>query len=370
MPSHQFGQYFRITTWGESHGVSMGVVIDGCPAGVTMNAEVIQSMLDERAPGKALTSPRKEPDQVEIHSGVFQGKTTGAPIALVIYNREARPKDYDAIKTVMRPGHANYTYLKKYGIFDYRGGGRASARETVSRVAAAAVAKQWVQTFGIDLVASVVAMGDVRFKGQYPEDCETLRQKRAMHATRCHDDKTHTQMQALLLGAQAEGDSLGAEVRLWITGLPIGLGDPVFEKFEAKLAHAMMSIPATKGFSLGEGFQAVTMKGSQHNDGMMPSEEAPFLSNHSGGTLGGITNGMPIECQIAFKPTSSIRKPQQTIDDEGQPVTLEFSAQSRHDPCVGIRGVTVVEAMAYLVIADCLLAQRLVLAHPDIDHKD
>lgn len=360
MASNLFGSYFVMMSWGESHGRSMGVVIDGCPAGVDLNEALIQAMLDERSPGKALTSPRREPDQVQIHSGVFGGKTTGAPIALVIENRQAKSEHYEPIKAILRPGHANYTYQQKYGVFDYRGGGRASARETVSRVAAAAVAKAWLDSEGIEIAASIVAMGTHHYHGDFPESMAALKHQRDQHSTRCHDVKTHQKMEAALLQAMEEGDSLGAQVRLVIDGLPVGLGDPVFAKFEAKLAQAIMSIPATKGFSLGEGFEAVHMKGSMHNDAFVAVEGRPCASNHAGGTLGGITTGMPVVAHVAFKPTSSIRKAQQSVDMQGNSAVLNYPQGSRHDPCVGIRGVTVVEAMAYLVVADCVLAQRLV----------
>lgn len=359
MASNTFGKAFCVTTWGESHGRSIGAVIDGCPAGLSLDHHAIQAFLDERSPGKALTSPRKEPDQVQIHSGVFQGKTTGAPIALVIENHNAQSKHYEPIKTILRPGHANFTYLEKYGIFDYRGGGRASARETVARVAAAAVAKAWVEAQGIQLVASVATMGECIFQGDYPEDLTLLKQQRDLHATRCHDADTHAAMVKALESAQSEGDSLGALVRLAIQGLPAGLGDPVFDKFEAKLAQAMLSIPATKGFSIGEGFSAVSLLGSQHNDAFVADGTEPCVTNHAGGTLGGITTSMPVVAHIAFKPTSSIRLAQKSVDVNGRPVVLDYPKGSRHDPCVGIRGTTVVEAMAYLVIADCLLLSRL-----------
>ena len=311
MASNSFGTRFRITTWGESHGKAIGAVIDGCPAGLPLTNDDINVELEKRRPGKPGTSPRKEPDIAEIYSGVFEGKTTGAPISIIIFNRDANSRPYEATKDLMRPGHANYTYLKKYGIFDYRGGGRASARETACRVAAGAVAKKLLALYDITVEAALEEQ-------PMPE----------------------------------EGDSIGGIVTVTTSPLPVGLGDPLFEKLEANLAKAILSIPATKGFEIGEGFAASAMSGSSHND--LFDSSGP-TTNRSGGTLGGISTGQPLRLKVAFKPTSSIRKPQQTVTTDGLPATLTLPKGSRHDPCVAIRGVIVVEAMVALVLIDALL---------------
>ncbi|MFQ5728971.1 MAG: chorismate synthase [Waddliaceae bacterium] len=333
MASNSFGNIFRIMTWGESHGKGVGVVIDGCPAGLPLDEAVINAELERRAPGKSLyTSPRKEVDTAEIYSGVFEGVTTGAPIMIIIPNRDVDSGKYEPIKNQMRPGHANFTYLEKYGIFDWRGGGRSSARETACRVAAGAVAKQLLQHFDIDITADIVQIGEV---------------------TSCSDKK------AALDKAMKEGDSLGGIVQFSIEGLPAGLGDPVYEKLEANLAKAMMSLPATKGFEIGEGFSSAAMKGSEHNDPFIMGEAGITTeTNHAGGMLGGISTGNLLIGRVAFKPTSSIMQPQKTVDVEGQETTFQLPKGSRHDPCVAIRAVPVVEAMVALVLADALLMNR------------
>ncbi len=332
MASNSFGTLFRITTWGESHGKAIGVVIDGCPAGLPLTEEEVNTELALRAPGNSpYTSPRKEPDRAEILSGLFEGKTTGAPISIIIPNQDADPSKYAPIKELMRPGHANFTYLEKYGIFDYRGGGRASARETACRVAAGAVAKKFLAQFDITVTAYIHAIGDATTEAEIIEALENI-----------------------------NGDSLGGIVGCTVAGLPIGLGDPVYEKLEANLAKGMLSIPATKGFEIGAGFEAARMKGSEHNDGFTTDESGNIVpaSNHAGGTLGGISTGLPLNFRVAFKPTSSIAKPQPTVDMAGAPQTFELPPGSRHDPCVAIRAVPVVAAMAALTCADALLAAR------------
>lgn len=323
MGSNAFGTLFRITTWGESHGKAIGVVIDGCPAGLEISDEEIAAALQKRAPGKnPLTSPRKEDDAPEILSGLFEGKTTGAPISILIRNKDADPSKYEPIKNLYRPGHANFTYLEKYGICDYRGGGRASARETACRVAAGAVAKKLCAHFGITCAAYVEETGDIS-------------------------------------AAKEEGDSVGGVVAFCAEGLFPGLGDPVYEKLEAKLADAMLSLPASKAFEIGAGFAAAAMKGSSHNDAFILEEgHVATKTNHAGGTLGGISTGMPLYGKVAFKPTSSIARSQETVSLDKQEAAFELPAGSRHDPCVALRAAPVVEAMLALVLADALLLYR------------
>jgi chorismate synthase len=333
MSSNSFGQIFRITTWGESHGKGIGVVIDGCPAGLAITESEINEALAKRAPGQsAYTSPRKEKDAAEIYSGVFEGVTTGAPISIIIHNNDAQSTAYEPIKKLLRPGHANFTYLEKYGVFDYRGGGRASARETACRVAAGAVAKKLLQHEGIHVTAYLASIAGI-------QDHEAMMQK-------VHE-------------AIKVGDSLGGIVAFEATGLPVGLGDPVYEKLEANLAKAMLSLPATKGFEIGEGFQAATMQGSEHNDLFISQQERVITqTNHAGGTLGGISTGMPLTGRVAFKPTSSIKMAQKTLDEKGNTADFILPEGSRHDPCVAIRAVPVVEAMCALVLADAILKNR------------
>ncbi len=313
MASNRFGNLFTITTFGESHGPGIGVVIDGCPAKMEISKEEIQFELDKRAPGKSpITSQRKESDQVEILSGIFQGETTGAPIALYIQNRDADSSKYEPIKHLARPGHANLAYLQKYGIFDYRGGGRASARETAARVAAGAIAKK--------MIYPMVAKAKV----------ENL-----------------TVIEATLEELMKEGDSLGGVIYCEINNMIKGLGDPIYQKLEALLASAMLSIPATRGIEFGAGFQAASMRGSEHN-------------KHFGseGILGGISTGSKISFRVAFKPTSSIKMPQMSADFEGREELLILPEGSRHDPCVALRAPIIVESMTALVLADALLMNR------------
>jgi len=359
MASNSFGKIFRITTWGESHGKAVGVVIDGCPAGLNISEEEINQQLALRAPGKnPFTSPRNEEDRAEIYSGVFEGKTTGAPISIIIPNKDADSSKYESIKDLLRPGHANYTYLKKYGIFDHRGGGRASARETACRVAAGAIAKKFLEKEGIFLLAYIKEIGNI----QATVDHSKLQQNPQLISQNilfCPDERATKEMIAKIEAARNAQDSLGGVVELLIDNHLAGLGDPIYEKMEANLAAAMMSIPASKGFEMGAGFMAASMSGAAHNDAFVcQGNEIRTSTNHAGGTLGGITNGMPLIARIAFKPTSSIMKPQETVDKKGEPATLQFPEGSRHDPCVAIRAVPVVEAMAALVIADSLLFNR------------
>lgn len=332
--NNSFGHLFRITTWGESHGKALGVVIDGCPAGLSISEEEINAELLRRAPGKqAFTSLRKEPDNALILSGVFDGKTTGTPLSIIIFNKDADSSKYEPIKDLLRPGHANFTYLEKYGIFDYRGGGRASARETVSRVAAGAVAKKFLKMYDIDVEAKIMEIGGETEENKIKEALE-----------KAIEDK----------------DSLGGIIEVYIENLPKGLGEPIFGKLEALLAHAMLTLPATKGFEIGSGFSSSRMHGSENNDLFFKENDTiKTKTNHAGGVLGGISNGMPLYFKVAFKPPSSIPKPQETVTIEGEKAVFTLPEGSRHDPCVVIRAVPVVEAMAALVLADAILMHRL-----------
>lgn len=360
MASNFFGQIFRVTTFGESHGPGIGAVIDGCPAGLPLSEEEINGQLALRQPGKSpFTSPRKEEDRVEILSGVFEGRTTGAPIALWIRNKDADSKPYEPIRNLYRPGHANFTYLKKYGIFDDRGGGRASARETAARVAAGAVAKKLLAHYQIDCVAFIAEIGGVALENCDLSDLEALRKRTYANPIFCPDERTSQQMVEKLAEAKEEGDSLGGIIAC-VAHAPSGLGDPVYGKLEAMLAAAMLSLPATKGFEIGAGFQAARLKGSEHNDGFDLDTEGQVrtATNFAGGTLGGISTGSPLYFRVAFKPTSSIKKSQATVTLQGEKSLFQLPESARHDPCVAIRGVPVVEAMAALVLADALLMGR------------
>lgn len=354
MASNSFGQLFRITTFGESHGRAIGVVIDGCPAGLPLTVEEIAVDLARRAPGKSpFTTPRKEEDAPEILSGIFEGVTTGAPIAIVIFNRDADSSKYAPIKDLYRPGHANYTYLEKYGIFDWRGGGRSSARETACRVAAGAVAKKLLKTLGINIVAYMIQISTVRAQIDPSKITQAQVDESPIF---CPDPVGEAAMIKEIYAAKDEGDSVGGVIEFCATNVPVGLGDPVYEKLEANLAKAMMSLPATKGFEIGSGFAGSAMRGSQHNDHFINvGNEVKTDTNFAGGTLGGISTGMPIVGRVAFKPTSSINKPQPTVDTKGQVQEFKLPEGSRHDPCVAIRAVPIVEAMTALVIADALL---------------
>lgn len=359
MASNSFGQIFKITTWGESHGKALGVVIDGCPAGLEISEDEINAALALRAPGRnSYVSPRKETDQAELLSGVFEGKTTGAPISIIVYNRDVDSSKYDPIKHLLRPGHANFTYLEKYGHFDHRGGGRSSARETICRVAAGAVAKKFLQTCGIYLTAYIKQIGEIEADVQY-EDLHFLQKHTLESALFCPDGNATAAMMALIERTKTEGDSLGGIVEFIATALPAGLGDPVYEKLEAKLAYAMLSLPATKGFVIGSGFQSAKMKGSEHNDVFVKAgEKISTKTNHAGGTLGGVSTGMPLVGSVVFKPPSSIMKAQETLTLSGEAASLQLPSGSRQDPCVAIRAVPVVEAMVALVIADAILMNR------------
>lgn len=358
MGSNVFGTIFKIMTFGESHGKALGVVIDGCPAGLELSVEEIQRELYFRRPAlTSFTSPRSEKDEAEILSGVFEGQTTGAPICILIPNRDSDTSKYVPIKNLLRPGHANFTYLEKYGVFDYRGGGRSSARETVCRVAAGAVAKKLLAHFKIEAVAYLKEVGDV--KATCPE-MSVLKELTRKSPLFCPDKQAETQMMAVINAVKAQGDSLGGVVEFVCNTVPAGLGDPVYEKLEANLAKAMLSIPASKGIEFGAGFKAACMRGSEHNDIFdLEKGEVVTQTNHAGGILGGISTGMPLVFRVAFKPTSSILKPQETLTTTQEKALFELPEGSRHDPCVAIRAVPVVEAMAALVLADALLMNRL-----------
>ena len=348
MPGNSFGKHFVITTFGESHGKGLGVVIDGCPAGLPITEEEIQVALAKRSPGKKYTSPRQEKDLPEILSGVFEGMTTGTPICIFVRNTDAKSRVYESTQHLLRPGHANYTYLEKYGIFDYRGGGRASARETLCRVAAGAVAKKILLHYGITVDAHLVQIGSIS-----TTECDLEYESELF----CRDQNAEKKMKALLNTLIEAGDSTGGVIA-FSAELPVGLGEPVYDKIEARLAAAMLSIPASKGFEMGCGFKAAEMKGSKHND-PFTNETATFLKkNDAGGTLGGISSGATLEGKVAFKPTSSIQKPQKTITQTGETATYIYPKGSRHDPCVAIRAVPIVEAMLSLVLVDLLLANR------------
>lgn len=354
MASNSFGTIFKMITWGESHGKAIGVIVDGCPAGLPLTVEDIQKELDRRSPGNnSFTSPRKEADRAEILSGVFEGYTTGTPISILIPNQDQDSSKYDELKDLFRPGHANFTYLEKYGIYDYRGGGRSSGRETACRVAAGAIAKKLIAHFGIQVVAYLKQIGFI--EATIPSSLPKIE-----GPLFCPDPEAAEKMMTMIDMAKSDGDSLGGVVEFQAQGVPAGLGDPLYEKIEAKLAAAMMGLPATKAFQMGTGIDAALMKGSEHNDLFMSDEDKVVTkTNHSGGTLGGISNGMPIIGRVTFKPPSSIMKIQSTLSIEGIPFEMKLPEGSRHDPCVAIRGVPVVEAMVALVLADLLLLNRV-----------
>lgn len=360
MASNSFGNIFKILTWGESHGKAIGVVIDGCPAGLPIDESEINDALSLRSPGRhVLTSPRKELDQAQILSGVFEGVTTGAPISIIIFNTDVDSTKYTPVKDLLRPGHANFTYLNKYGIFDYRGGGRSSARETACRVAAGAVAKKLLFKDAIQIVAYLSQVGEIKAEIQKDKSIDEIRKLCSQNSIFCPDQNASAQIADLIEKTRSLGDSLGGAITFVAEGLPVGLGDPVYEKLEANLACAMMSLPATKGFEIGSGFEAVQIRGSEHNDAFIFQEnKIQTSSNFAGGTLGGISTGMPLIGRTVFKPTSSIMRSQKTVSTKGEPAQIELPQGSRHDPCVAIRAVPIVEAMVALVLADALLMNR------------
>jgi chorismate synthase len=357
MAGNTFGDIFKIHTFGESHGKAIGVVIDGCPAGLAINTADIQVELDRRKPGQShITTARKEKDQVQILSGVFDGKTTGTPIALMIENEDQESKDYSHLKETFRPSHADFTYQEKYGIRDYRGGGRASARETATRVAAGAIAKKLNATFAPFLIqAYVSSIANIHLEKDYQNLDLDLTES---NIVRCPDVETAARMIQLIEEAKEVGDSLGGIITCVIKNCPTGLGEPVFDKLEAQLARAMLSIPAVKGFEIGSGFEGTKMKGSEHNDEFsILDNRIVTKSNNSGGIQGGISNGMDIYFKVAFKPTATIMQKQRSVNKDKD--LIELQAKGRHDPCVLPRAVPIVEAMVALVLADNLLLHKL-----------
>ena len=357
MQGNTFGKAFSFTTFGESHGAGIGVVIDGCPAGLTINPEWIERELNRRKPGQsAITSPRSEEEEFEILSGVFEGKTTGSPIAILIRNKDARPADYAQMQHAYRPSHADYVWDKKYGFRDHRGGGRSSARETAARVAAGAIAKQLLLQEGIRIHGFTQQVGII----SAPEDYRSMDLSNTEnHTVRCPDAQTAVQMEGLILRMKESGDSIGGKIRCVCSGVPAGLGEPVFDKLHAELGKAMLSINAARGFQMGEAFSSFEKKGSENNDLFYTDETGRIRTktNHSAGIQGGISNGEDIWFDVAFKPVSTIMMHQESVDQEGNSLILQ--AKGRHDPCVLPRAVPIVEAMAALVLADFLLRSRL-----------
>ena len=348
MSGNTFGKIFRVTTFGESHGKALGCVIDGCPPNIKIDESDIQKDLDRRKPGQSkYTTQRKEDDKVEILSGVFNGVTTGTPIALLIFNKDQKSKDYSEIKSKFRPGHADFTYQKKYGIRDYRGAGRSSARETVARVAAGAIAKKYLQKVNrIKIFGYVSQLGEITPSVIKTKDIET-------NPFFFPDNKKVPELEKYITSIRKAGDSIGAKVTIVGKNIPVGLGEPVFDKLDALLAQAMMSINAVKGVEIGAGFDVVNQKGSEARDEITPKG---FLSNFSGGTLGGISTGQDLKVNIALKPTSSILIPGKTIDEKNKPTTVR--TKGRHDPCVGIRAVPIAEAMMALTLCDLYLRHK------------
>lgn len=361
MAGNTLGQIFRITTFGESHGVAIGVILDGCPAQLPIDIDFIQSELDKRKPGQSkITTQRKESDTVQILSGTFEGKSTGTPIAMLIPNEDQRSKDYSHNTDVYRPSHADYTYDAKYGIRDHRGGGRSSARETAARVAAGAIAKLLLKHHGVEIFAHVSSVGQIQAPNLEGNNIPALLNIREENIVRCADPATAHQMIEFIDGIRKDGDTVGGKINCVVKNCPVGLGDPVFDKLHADLGKAMLSINAVHGFEYGSGFAGSEMKGSEHNDIFLPNKEgAPkTLTNFSGGIQGGISNGMEINFTVAFKPVATIMHNQQTINAAGE--AAEIKGKGRHDPCVVPRAVVIVEAMAALVLADHLLRNKTV----------
>lgn len=348
MSGNTFGTLFKVTTFGESHGPAIGCVVDGCPPGLLLSEESIQPFLDKRKPGQSkYTTQRREDDVVQIMSGVFEGKTTGAPIALFIHNTDQRSRDYDDIKDLFRPGHADFTYHHKYGHRDYRGGGRSSARETAARVAAGAIAQLYLKRYlQVDIVGYLQQMGAIVI--QYDDEAEINQ-----NPFFCPNRHQVPELAQTIEDLRRQGDSVGARVTVLARGVPVGLGDPVFDRLDARLAFAMMSINAVKGVEIGDGFSCVQQLGSMHRDLM---SKQGFLSNHAGGILGGISTGQPIVVSMALKPTSSIVTPGMTLNTQGDEVLVR--TKGRHDPCVGIRAVPIAEAMMALVLMDHYLRHK------------
>ncbi|BDY06122.1 chorismate synthase [Ferrimonas sp. YFM] len=348
MAGNTIGKLFTVTTWGESHGLSLGAIVDGCPPGIELSEADLQHDLDRRRPGSSrYTTARREADEVSIQSGVFEGKTTGTPIGLLIQNTDQRSKDYSDIAKTFRPGHADYTYHHKYGIRDYRGGGRSSARETAMRVAAGAIAKKYLaQVHGIEIRGYLSQLGPVKAERV---DLSQVEQNPFFFP----DESKLDALDQFMRDLKKSGDSIGAKVTVVANGVPVGLGEPIFDRLDADLAHSLMSINAVKAVAMGDGFDVVEQRGSEHRDELTPQG---FTSNHAGGVLGGISSGQPVVAHLALKPTSSIMVPGKSIDLDGNPT--EMVTRGRHDPCVGIRAVPIAEAMMAITLMDHLLRHR------------
>lgn len=357
MSGNTFGKLFTVTSFGESHGPAIGCIVDGCPPGLSLSEADLQGDLDRRKPGTSRhTTQRREADQVQVLSGVFEGKTTGTPIALIIHNTDQRSKDYGNILDRFRPGHADYTYQQKYGFRDYRGGGRSSARETAMRVAAGAIAKKYLaETFGARIRGYLAQLGPIQAEAF---DWDEVPRNPFF----CPDAVKVAEMEAYMDALRKEGNSVGARINVVASGLPPGLGEPIFDRLDADIAHAMMSINAVKGVEIGAGFESVTQKGTEHRDEITPEG---FLSNHAGGTLGGISTGQDILVSIALKPTSSLRLPGRSVNLAGEPV--EVITKGRHDPCVGIRATPIAEAMLAITLMDHWLRHRA--QNADVDSQ-
>jgi len=369
MPGNSFGQSFRISTFGESHGPALGVIIDGCPPGIAFDQERLERDMARRRPGQsAIVTQRKEGDAVEVLSGVFEGRTTGTPLALLIRNTDQRSKDYGHIAEAYRPSHADFTYQIKYGIRDFRGGGRSSARETAARVAAGSVASMFLEAQGVFCRAWVSQVGHLVLDKPYTALDLSLTES---NPVRCPDPDMAASMEALIREVRKDGDTIGGIISAVCTGVPPGLGEPVFDKLHADLAKAMMSINATRGFEYGSGFAGAPLRGSEHNDAYVVEDgRISTATNRSGGVQGGISNGMDIDFRVAFKPVATIITPQESVDRHGDAVTVE--GKGRHDPCVLPRAVPIVEAMAALVLADHWLRYRGQghYQHPDAEQQD
>ena len=347
MSGNTIGKLFTVTSFGESHGPALGCVVDGCPPGLEISAEDLQVDLDRRKPGQSrYTTQRREADEVKILSGVFEGKTTGTPIGLLIENTDQRSKDYSAIKDLFRPAHADYTYHQKYGFRDYRGGGRSSARETAMRVAAGAIAKKFLKTLGIEVRGYLSQLGPIKAEQVVWDEIEK-------NPFFCPDPNKVSEMETYMQALNKEGNSVGAKITVQASNVPTGLGEPIFDRLDAEIAHSLMSINAVKGIEIGAGFDSVVQKGTEHRDEMTPEG---FLSNNAGGILGGISSGQTIIAHIALKPTSSLRIPGKSIDTSGNPVDVVTTG--RHDPCVGIRATPIAEAMLAITLMDHVLRHR------------
>jgi chorismate synthase len=357
MGGNSFGKIFCLTSFGESHGSAIGGIVDGCPPGFEIDFNYIQNQLSRRRPGQSeISTKRNETDQVEFLSGIFDGKSTGTPIGFLIRNQDQKSSDYNALKDIYRPSHADFTYQAKYGIRDYRGGGRASARETIARVVAGSIAELVLKSLNVQIVAWVSRVGNIEMKNSQGP---FTRQEVDQELVRCPDSVSARQMEKAIESARDEGDSLGGIITCRIDGVPAGWGEPVFDKLHADLGKAMLSINAVKGFSIGSGFEAVSMKGSEHNDEFISTEQGiSTKTNFSGGVQGGISNGQPIWFQVAFKPVASISKSQATVDLSGNTQSLQI--QGRHDPCVVPRAVPIVESMAALVLIDHWLRTKAI----------